>query len=51
MKVMYLKVLRDVLWEIWNLSNWWIVLSLEVQCRCLIKILSGKLYQEVKKQE
>jgi len=31
---MYLKVLRDVSCEIQNLDNWWIVLSLEVQCRC-----------------
>ena len=30
----YLKVLRDVLCEIQNLNNQWIVLSFEVQCRC-----------------
>ena len=32
MKVVYLKVLREVLYEIQNLNNWWIVLSIEVQC-------------------
>ena len=30
----YLKVLRDVLYKIYNLDNRWIVLSFEVQCRC-----------------
>ena len=47
MEVLYLKtleILRDVLCEIQNLNNWWIVLSLEVHCRCFE-------YQEVKKQE
>ena len=34
MKVMYFKVLRDVLYEIQNLNNWWIVLLVEVQYRC-----------------
>ena len=30
----YLKVLRDVLCEIPNLNNWWIMLFFGVQCRC-----------------
>ena len=34
MKVVYVKVLRDVLCEIQNLNNWWIVLSVEVHCKC-----------------
>ena len=30
----YLKVLRDVLCEIPNLNNWWIMLFFGVHCRC-----------------
>ena len=34
MKVVYVKVLRDVLCEIQNLNNWWIVLSVKVHYGC-----------------
>ena len=46
----YLKVIRDVLCEIQNLSNWWIMLFFGVQCRCSKYQVESYTIQ-VKKQE
>ena len=44
----YLKELRDVLCEILNLNNWWIMLFFGVQCR-YSEYEVGKLYHLSKK--